>query len=318
VIKINRCLVGFGKEKKLSVIDSCCNRGIEKFNLEKYQEAIIDFGYVIDLNPQFVDGYYRRGLTYIQLEKYREAVDDFSLVTGLDSSHAQAYNFRGYVYYKLGEYQQAVDDYNQAINLGLNEATKNRDVALGVWEEVKRQEEEKRREERERQEEEKRQQELKGELFTFEVVTINNSGKIINRTQGSARQKIEDLGNGIKLEMVYIPGGSFLMGSPENEVETTYEEAVIVPEIIVPEIIVPAIYEEVERDFSENPQHRVTLQPFYMSKYPITQNQYQAIMGNNPSNFQGGSRLVECVSWHNATEFCQKHSHEKWENLHPT
>ena len=56
---------------------------------------------------------------------------------------------------------------------------------------------------------EKRRRESKGEVFTFEVVTVNNSGKIINRVEGSARQKIADLGNGIKLEMVYIPGGVF-------------------------------------------------------------------------------------------------------------
>ncbi|NEP81952.1 MAG: SUMF1/EgtB/PvdO family nonheme iron enzyme, partial [Okeania sp. SIO3B3] len=282
ITKVNRCLVGLAKEKKLSVINSCYQRAIEKFNLEKYQEAIIDFGYVIDLNPQFADGYYRRGLTYIQLANYREAVDDFTLVIGLDASHAQAYNCRGNAYYKLGEYQQALDDYDRAINLGLNEAVKNRDIVLGVWQEIKRQAEEKIRRERERQEreaEEKRQRESKGEVFTFEVVTVNNSGKIINRTQESARQKMEDFGNGIKLEMVYIPGGSFLMGSPENEAE---------------------------RESSESPQHQVTLQPFYMSKYPITQNQYQAIMGNNPSNFKGGSRPVEQVSWHNAVEFCQK------------
>ncbi len=92
---------------------------------------------------------------------------------------------------------------------------------MGVWQEVKRQAEEKiRREERERKEreaEEKRRRESKGEIFTFEVVTVNKSGKIINRTQGSARQRREDLGNGIKLEMVYIPAGRFLMGSPEGE-----------------------------------------------------------------------------------------------------
>ncbi|NEQ41120.1 MAG: SUMF1/EgtB/PvdO family nonheme iron enzyme [Okeania sp. SIO3I5] len=119
----------------------------------------------------------------------------------------------------------------------------------------------------------------KGKLFTFEVLTVNDSGNVTNRTQGSARQKIEDLGNGIKLEMVYIPGGSFIMGSPENEAE---------------------------RLSYESPQHKVTLQPFYMSKYPITQNQYQAIMGNNPSHFKGGNRPVEQVSWNDATEFCQK------------
>ncbi|NEO55123.1 MAG: SUMF1/EgtB/PvdO family nonheme iron enzyme [Okeania sp. SIO3B5] len=283
ITKVNRCLVGLGKEKNLSVINSCYQRGIEKFNQEKYQEAIIDFGYVIDLNPEFADGYYRRGLTYIQLANYREAVDDLTQVIGLDASHAPAYNFRGYAYFKLGEYRQAVDDYNRAINLGLNEAVKNRDIVLGVWQEIKRQAEEKiRREERERQEreaEEKRRRESKGEVFTFEVVTVNNSGKVINRTQGSARQKMEDLGNGIKLEMVYIPGGSFLMGSPENEAE---------------------------RDSNESPQHQVSLQPFYMSKYPITQKQYEAIMGNNPSNFKGENRPVENVNWHNAIEFCQK------------
>ena len=119
----------------------------------------------------------------------------------------------------------------------------------------------------------------KGELFTFEVPTVNISGYITHRTQGSARQKIEDLGNGIKLEMVYIPGGSFLMGSPENE----------------------------EGKFKyESPQHQVNLQAFYMSKYPINQEQYQLIMDENFSQFKGGKRPVERVSWDRATEFCQK------------
>ncbi|NEQ35207.1 MAG: SUMF1/EgtB/PvdO family nonheme iron enzyme [Okeania sp. SIO3I5] len=119
----------------------------------------------------------------------------------------------------------------------------------------------------------------KGELFTFEVPTVNISGYITHRTQGSARQKIEDLGNGIKLEIVYIPGGSFIMGSPDNEEG---------------------------REENESPQHEVTLQPFYMSKYPITQEQYQVLMGQNPSHFQGENRPVESVSWYDAIEFCKK------------
>ena len=112
----------------------------------------------------------------------------------------------------------------------------------------------------------------------FEVETVNTSDNIIN-TQESPRQKIEYLGNGIELEMVYIPGGSFLMGSPEDEEQ---------------------------RNLNESPQHEVTLEPFYISKYPITQSQYQAIMGNNPSSFEGESRPVENVNWYDATEFCQK------------
>ncbi len=43
-----------------------------------------------------------------------------------------------------------------------------------------------------------------------------------------------------------------------------------------------------------------------MGKYPVTQAQWQAVMGNNPSYFKGASRPVEKVSWNDATEFCQR------------
>jgi formylglycine-generating enzyme required for sulfatase activity len=53
--------------------------------------------------------------------------------------------------------------------------------------------------------------------------------------------------------------------------------------------------------------HQVNLKPFLMGKYPITQRQYQAIMGNNPSYFTGDlDRPVETVTWHDAIDFCKK------------
>jgi formylglycine-generating enzyme required for sulfatase activity len=89
----------------------------------------------------------------------------------------------------------------------------------------------------------------------------------------------EDLGKGVTLDMVKIPGGTFLMGSPKSE--------------------------EGHRD-SESPQHSVTIAPFYMGKFAVTQAQYQAVMGDNPANFKGDQRPVERVSWHDAIAFCQK------------
>jgi formylglycine-generating enzyme required for sulfatase activity len=84
----------------------------------------------------------------------------------------------------------------------------------------------------------------------------------------------EDLGDEVKLEMVYIPAGSFMMGSNKYP--------------------------------NESPIHQVTLRPFYMGKYPITQQQYQAIIGKNPSHFKGNSHPVEQVSWHDARKFCEQ------------
>jgi formylglycine-generating enzyme required for sulfatase activity len=87
---------------------------------------------------------------------------------------------------------------------------------------------------------------------------------------------ILDLPNGVKLELVDIPAGSFMMGSDDGKSD-------------------------------EKPLHRVTVNAFKMGKYPITQKQYEAVMGNNPSRFKGNENLpVEQVSWLDAVAFCKK------------
>ncbi|AUT03409.1 protein kinase [Nostoc sp. CENA543] len=117
------------------------------------------------------------------------------------------------------------------------------------------------------------------QTFQFETVTVDARGNITKRRNEQARYFTEDLGNGVTLEMVQIPGGTFTMGSPETEKD---------------------------RDSDESPQRQVTVPGFFMGKYEITQEQYQAIMGKNPSNFKGDKRPVEQVSWDDAVEFCEK------------
>jgi formylglycine-generating enzyme required for sulfatase activity len=112
------------------------------------------------------------------------------------------------------------------------------------------------------------------QTFTFEVVTVNDQGQEIDRKLGQAEYRAEDLGNGITLDTVAIPGGTFEMGSKEAE--------------------------------DEQPIHRVTVAPFWMGKFAVTQEQYEAVMGTNPSNFKGAKRPVEQVSWHDAVAFCQR------------
>ncbi|MGB3509496.1 MAG: bifunctional serine/threonine-protein kinase/formylglycine-generating enzyme family protein [Microcoleaceae cyanobacterium] len=116
-------------------------------------------------------------------------------------------------------------------------------------------------------------------IQTFTTVTVNAKGEIISRSQHQAQVMTENLGKGVSLEMVKIPGGRFIMGSPETEAE---------------------------RFDDESPQHYVDVPEFFMGKYPVTQAQWEAVMGNNPSRFKGANRPVERVSWNDATEFCQK------------
>jgi formylglycine-generating enzyme required for sulfatase activity len=57
----------------------------------------------------------------------------------------------------------------------------------------------------------------------------------------------------------------------------------------------------------EMPQHKVTIsKPFYLGKYPVTQAQWVAVMGSNPSKFKGQNNPVEQVSWHDAQEFIRR------------
>ncbi|MFO0164879.1 MAG: SUMF1/EgtB/PvdO family nonheme iron enzyme [Microcystis sp.] len=90
----------------------------------------------------------------------------------------------------------------------------------------------------------------------------------------------ENLPNGVTLEMVGLPAGQFLMGSPDSDPDA--------------------------RD-NEKPQHQVKVNSFAIGKYPVTQAQYQAVMGTNPSRFQNNPQNpVEDVSWNDAQAFCQK------------
>lgn len=94
-------------------------------------------------------------------------------------------------------------------------------------------------------------------------------------------QVTEELINSLGMQFVLIPAGTFLMGRGLAE----------------------------EGDEDERPQHQVTLsQPFYLQTTPVTQGQWQRLMGENPSLFQecGEDCPVENVSWHDAQEFLRK------------
>ncbi|MGB3292501.1 MAG: SUMF1/EgtB/PvdO family nonheme iron enzyme [Phormidesmis sp.] len=122
--------------------------------------------------------------------------------------------------------------------------------------------------------------------FSFEVVTVDAKGTVNSRETRQAEYRREALAQGVELEMVAIPGGTFRMGSADGQ-----------------------------GDDDERPQHSVRVGPFLMGKYPVTQAQWRAIaalprdesdLDADPSYFKGAHRPVEQVSWDDAVEFCKR------------
>src|SRR5574341_394347 len=113
--------------------------------------------------------------------------------------------------------------------------------------------------------------------FEFTAITLDEQGTIKERAARRARQFVDRLSRDVVLELVWIPGGTFLMGSLRSQ---GYDD--------------------------EHPQRRVTVAPFLIGKYPVTQEQWQSLMGKSSSRFKGARRPVENVSWQEAGRFCER------------
>lgn len=131
----------------------------------------------------------------------------------------------------------------------------------------------------------------------FEFVTVNDRGEEIKLETATAQYIAEDLGNDLILEMVEIPGGTFMMGTDDGEIERLVKKF------------------DVEYFRWERPIHEVSVSPFLMGKYPITQAQWKAIASLNkidldlkpdPSYHKGDELPVEKVTWYECVEFCKR------------
>jgi formylglycine-generating enzyme required for sulfatase activity len=114
--------------------------------------------------------------------------------------------------------------------------------------------------------------------FEFEVVTVNRRGEVVRRETHRAQQFVEKLSNDVTLEMVAMPEGIFLMGSRPGQ---GYED--------------------------EHPQHSVRISSFWLGKYPVTQEQWQAVMGKlPPCRCREAELPVDRVTWPEARKFCER------------
>ncbi len=127
----------------------------------------------------------------------------------------------------------------------------------------------------------------RGELLRL-TTQLTGSDDCIHRNDLEARLRallatgVEPIGprwtNSLGMEFVWVPPGTFVMGSPPHEKARRDDEA----------------------------PHRVTLsRGFFIGVHPVTQEQWEAVTGNNPSCFRGPDFPVECVSFEDCEEFCR-------------
>ena len=134
-------------------------------------------------------------------------------------------------------------------------------------------------------------------VCNFEILIVDSQGKVTQKEAKQAQYFTDNLGNNIDLEMIYIPGGEFWMGTEDEEVER--------------------LCKKYGKNYfkRERPQHQVTIRPFYMGKYPVTQDQWRVVaalpqiereLKSDPSQFKGNNRAVEQITWYDAVEYCAR------------
>ena len=126
--------------------------------------------------------------------------------------------------------------------------------------------------------------------IAIDFAVVDEKGARLPTEKAAASVFTESLAPGVGIDMVAIPEGAFIMGSPKYEPE---------------------------RRPNEGPQHRVTLSPFFIGAWPITQAQWAAVATAHPgkapraldpfpSFFEGNNLPVETITWNEADEFCRR------------
>ena len=213
-----------------------------------------------------------RGLSYIDLGKHAEGRNDYTKAIKFDPDNANSYMCRGLSYFSTNNFDEAIKDLTKAIDLsdktykGITELYYRGKSYLAL-----------------NKKDEGIADLAKAKLIDPKRFSDLELGKFYPppNKNNTAAPKVEiiNLDKDVKLEMVLIPAGKFMMGSPESEKGRSKDET----------------------------QHEVTLtKPFYMGKHEVTQEQWESVMGNNPSDTKGAKLPVADVSWEECQEFIKK------------
>jgi len=249
----------------------------------KWKEAIADRTATLEIflleSPPKVEAIKRvlisRGLSFIDIGKHSEARADYTKAIKIDPNDPSPYMFRGLSYYSTNNPAEAILDFNKSIKLETKFSSDETKATVLYY--------------RGKsylllnKSDEGTEDLAKAKLLspkTFSTQESLESARPVNKKNTSTPNvEIINLDKDVKLEMVLIPAGKFMMGSPESEKDRYKDET----------------------------QHEVTLtKAFYIGMYEVTQEQWESVVGNNPSKFKGTKLPVTNVSWNDCQEFVKK------------
>ena len=148
-----------------------------------------------------------------------------------------------------------------------------------------------------------KEQKEKQLVAPFTAAKAMEKQKEVAKSLGKEVEEKEDLGKGIKLEMVLIPAGKFTMGATKEEITKALKFDRVLQDNKGEEWVIGV--EEVLA--SREKQHAVTLsRAFYIGKYSVTREQWEGVMGYNRSKIKGAKLPVTNVSWEDCQEFIKK------------
>jgi formylglycine-generating enzyme required for sulfatase activity len=113
-----------------------------------------------------------------------------------------------------------------------------------------------------------------------QTITVNSSSRSFTLTMKKKENSLSPVLQNLVNNMVRVEGGTFMMGATSEQGSDAWKD--------------------------EKPAHQVTLSSFSIGKYEVTQEEWEAVMGSNPSKFKGVKRPVERVSWDDCQEFIRK------------
>ncbi|MGF1487798.1 MAG: SUMF1/EgtB/PvdO family nonheme iron enzyme [Prochloraceae cyanobacterium] len=249
---------------------SFLSQGIARLISKERQSAIDRCQRAIKIDPQLSKAYYIRGLIFsgegATAEDLKIAIENFDRAIQLHPDWEMAFLSRGMAKMSLKDFTGAMADFDRAgLILDRDAADSELEKAILALPDFGSRQTEK---------------------FEFETITVNVQGEEIKRTRGNAKFFSENLGKDTAIEMIAIPGGTFIMGSSN-----------------------------VEGYNWEKPQHQVKVKPFFMSKFPITQKIWRAIallprinrdIPVDPAQFKGENLPVESIAWEDVKEFCDR------------